>query len=208
MFSKKQDETPWLRYMEFFQEANLYLPTRTVYFGGDTYHEDEVNSCTIGETIKNLQMLEHLSPGYRITLLLNSCGGSWDDGIALHDVIKALKSPVTVIGLGKVYSMGSIILQAGDTRVLTKHTTVLIHDGSEGFYGSPKSFEAWGERSKLTREQSYKIYFDQMVKVNPDITLEDIEQMCSHDTILTAEQAVELGLADEIMENVTKEEQC
>jgi ATP-dependent Clp protease protease subunit len=204
MFAKK-DTYPTLRHMEFFQEANMYIPTRTVYFGGDSYHEDVVNSCTVSKAIKNLHMLEHSDPGETISIILNSCGGSWDDGIALYDVIKSLQSPVVIIGMGKVYSMGSIILQAGDIRVLTNHTTMLIHDGTEGYIGSPKSFEAWGERSKITREQSYNIYYNQMVKKDEKITIKKIEALCSHDTILTAEEAIKIGLADEMLQNITKE---
>lgn len=203
MFGKKDIE-PTMRHMELFHEENLYLPTRTIYFGGNYYNEDEVDSVSVAQVIKNLHILEHQNPGEPIKLELNSCGGSWADGIALYDVIKSLQSPIIIVGLGKLWSMGSVILQAGDYRVLTKHSTVLIHDGSESYGGDPKSFEAWGEQSKVTRKQSYEIYYEQMVKKNPKITIKQIEQMCSHDTILSAEEAVNAGLADEIMENIQK----
>jgi ATP-dependent Clp protease protease subunit len=203
MFEKKE-EVPTIRLIELFHENNLYLNTRTVYFGGDTWNEDEVTSNTVAQVIKNLQILEYQSPGEKINLILNSCGGSWADGIGLYDMIRALKSPVIIIGIGKIYSMGSIIIQAGDYRVVTKHTTTLIHDGTDGYVGTPKSFEAWGNQSKITRQQSYQIYYEQMVKKNPKITLKKIEEMCSHDTILSAEETVNLGLADCIMEDVEK----
>jgi len=206
IFEKKTNPDPAMGNIYSLHDINLYLPTRTIYFGGDTINEDEVNATTIAQTIKNLMVLEHQNPGEPIKLILNSCGGSWFDGIALYDMIKSLASPLIIIAMGKVFSMGSIILQAGDVRVVTKHTTMMIHDGSDGYGGSPKSFEAWGKNSKAVREQSYNIYYNQMVNKNPKITLKKIEQMCSHDTILNAEQCVEMGLADQQMEEVEKYE--
>ena len=131
-----------------FHEHNLFLPTRTIYFGGKDFNEDDdtVNSKTVAEVIKNLHILEHreIAP---ISILLNTCGGSWEDGMGIYDVIKSLKSKVSIIGIGKIYSMGSIILQAGYERVLTKNTYMLIHNGSDGFYGDAKNFERWAKIS-------------------------------------------------------------
>lgn len=184
-----------------YHEHNLYVPTRTIYFGGEMLLEcsDEVNSTTVSSLIKNLHILEtkEIAP---ITLILNTIGGSWEDGIAVYDMIRTLKSEVTIIGFGKLYSMGSIIFQAGIKRILLPHTAMLIHDGSDGFVGNAKDYEKWGEHSKLVREQMYKIYYEQMKKKKSRITLTKIEEMCSHDTILTAEEAVNLGLADEIIQ--------
>lgn len=204
MFDKKPHTKPTIRQMELFHEANLYIPTRTVYFGGDIFNEDEVTSMSVAQVIKNLQILEYQNPGEKITLVLNSCGGSWYAGIALYDVIKALKSPVIIIGVGQIFSMASIILQAGYKRVLTKYTTLMIHDGCDGYIGDPKAFEAWAKQSKITRKQSYEIYKERMIKKNQKITLKQIEKMCSFDYIMGAEEAVNVGLADTIMDYVTK----
>lgn len=192
-----------------FHEYNLFIPTRTIYFAGKTGNiiegevADEVTSSTTAELIKNLQILEHreIAP---ISILLNSCGGSWEDGMAVYDFIKASKSHVTIIGLGKIYSMGSVIMQAGDDRILTQNSYMMIHDGSEGYIGTPRSFEAWAKFSEATRSTMYKIYYDRMKKKNRRITLKEIEKICSHDTIYTAEQAVQVGLADEIIINPIK----
>lgn len=206
MKKKKNGEKicPSIVQMELYHETNVYLPTRTVYFAGSICVEDEVNSVSVAQTIKNLQILEHQDQGKPITLILNSCGGSWEDGIGLYDIIKALKSPVTIIAIGKVYSMGSIILQAGVKRIMTKHTAIMIHDGTEGVFANAKAFESWGDWSKVTRKQMYNIYYSQMKKKNPKITIKKIEDMCGHDAIFTAQEAVDIGLADELMEEVKK----
>lgn len=188
-----------------FHNFNVYFPTRTIYFGGNTHEKDDdvVTSSTVSEVIKNLHILEceKIAP---ISIILNTVGGSWDDGIAVYDLIKSLKSPVIIIGMGKVYSMGTVILQAGYKRILTKNTSLLCHDGSDGYRGETKNFENWAEHSKKIRMIMYNIYYERMKEKNNKIKLNQIEDMCNHDFIINAEEAIELGLADEIMENIKK----
>lgn len=192
----------FLDYINQLHNNNLYIPDRLIYFGAiDTSLEDapdEVNSLTSAQVIKNLYLLEQINHN-QITLILNSIGGSWDDGIAIYDYIKSLKSKVKIVVLGKAWSMGSIILQAGSHRIIYKHTSLLIHDGSEAYAGTSKDFEAWAKRSLITREQMYKIYYEQVKKKRKKITLQQIEDMCNHDFILTGKEIIDIGLADKII---------
>ncbi len=185
--------------MEVFHENNIYIPSRTIYFGSSEpgFDMDTVNAFTVGQTIKNLHVLDKIN-SKPITLLLNTPGGNWEDGMAVYDIIKTLKSRVTIIGMGKIYSMGSIIMQAGHTRLMTENAYMMIHDGSDAYDGNTKSFEAWASHSKITRYKMYNIYFDKMKVKNKKITLEKIELMCAHDKIFTADEAVKVGLADMI----------
>jgi ATP-dependent Clp protease protease subunit len=188
--------------MILFHETNLYIPTRTIYFGGvgvdSSSDNDEVNCRTVSQLIKNLHILETKEIG-PISLLLNTPGGSWEDGIAVYDLINNLKSEVIIIGMGKVWSMGSIIFQAGTKRILMPNSTMMIHDGHDGYVGDAKSFENWAMDSKRVRNIMYNIYYERMKKRNPKITLKDIENMCAHDKILDAKESVEIGLADLVM---------
>jgi len=188
---------------EMFHNHNLYVPNRSIYFGGQGEDADVVTSNTIAQLMKNLHILEHkeIAP---ISILLNTVGGSWEDGIAVYDMIRALKSEVTIIGLGKVYSMGSIILQAGDHRVLTENTYLMIHDGSEGYEGDPKMIERWMEVSKAIRMKMYDIYWRRMKKKNKKLKLFEVEKICAIDTLYSAIEAVNVGLADEIIQGVSK----
>ena len=203
MSKTKRTSDLYLSQISQFHNNNLYLPTRTIYFGGNDDTEvdstsDEVNSLTVAQIIRNLHILEtkQIAP---ISLLLNTLGGSWEDGIAVYDLIQNLKSPVNILAIGKVYSMGSIIFQAGTKRILTSNTLMMIHDGTDGYIGDSKSFEAWAKNSKKVRETMYKIYYERIKEKKPRITLKDIEEMCSHDTIFTAKEAVKIGLADRIL---------
>ena len=188
--------------MILFHETNLYIPTRTIYFGGvgvdSSSDNDEVNCRTVSQLIKNLHILETKEIG-PISLLLNTPGGSWEDGIAVYDLINNLKSEVIIIGMGKVWSMGSIIFQAGTKRILMPNSTMMIHDGHDGYVGDAKSFENCAIDSKRVRNIMYSIYYERMKKRNPRITLKDIENMCAHDKILDAKESVEIGLADSVM---------
>jgi len=190
--------------IEKFHGDNLYLPTRTIYFGkpevfGENSEANEVNCITGGQLIKNLHILNVLDSKEPITLLLNSPGGSWEDGMAIFDVIQTIKAPVIIVGMGKVYSMASVIIQSAYERLLMPHSLFMIHDGFDGYVGDSKSFEAWGKKAEDIRKTMYEIYYNCMKKTNKKITLKQIENMCSHDTILTAEEAVKVGLADSIM---------
>ena len=139
-----------------FHSENLFIPKRIIYFGSNNVNgsdgdsPDEVNPYNVGQLIKNLLVLDYQNHQL-ITLYLNTSGGSWEDGMSLYDTIKSLNSRVNIIGLGKIYSMGSIIIQSGFKRFLTQNTLFLIHDGAEGFAGDSKSYEAWAKISKENR---------------------------------------------------------
>lgn len=191
----------FLANVEKFHSDNLYIPTRTIYFGGTNVLDDdpdEVNCKTAGQLIKNLHILDNKEKG-PITIMLSTPGGNWEDGIAMYDVIKKIKSSVTIMGMGKLYSMGSIIMQAGDRRLLMPNSTMMIHDGSDGFEGNAKDYENWAEFSKHVRKTMYKIYYDKMKKKKTKITLKDVEEMCEHDNWFTAKEAIKVGLADRLM---------
>jgi ATP-dependent Clp protease protease subunit len=198
----KRTSDLFLNNVEKFHADNLYLPTRTIYFGSagidsDT-DNDEVNCRTVAQLIKNLHILE-AKEQKPISILLNTPGGYWEDGIAVYDLIKKLKSRVTIIGMGKIWSMGSIMFQAGNKRILMPNSTIMIHDGKDGFVGDAKSFESWAEDSRRVRHLMYRIYYEQIKKKKSRITMKDIEDLCSHDKIFTAREAVKWGLADKVM---------
>jgi len=177
---------------------------RIIYFGSERHDEETgdeekgVEYASTKKVIKNLLFLDTLNHK-QITLYLNNPGGCEFNGMAIYDIIKKIKSPVKAIGIGQVMSMASIILQACKYRWLTENTTVMIHDGSFSMDSDSKSFEKWGKWSEKFRKKMYKIYYNKMKKKNKKITLAQVEEMCSHDQILSAFQAVGFGLADKVI---------
>jgi ATP-dependent protease ClpP protease subunit len=73
-------------------------------------------------------------------------------------------------------------------------------DGPAGHAG----VEEWAEASKKSRQKMYQIYHNKMKIRNPNITIRQIEKMCAHDKIFSAEEGVALGLADSILKNVNE----
>jgi len=196
---------------EKFLVSNIFIPKRMLYFGSDhntmfpdTDGEPGVDFWSAGILVKNLLFLDSINSN-RIYIFWNSPGGDWNHGIAIYDTIKALKSPVTMIGYCYVRSMGTIVMQACNERLLMTNTGFMIHDGEEAHAGIPKTVESWARESVYSRKLMYKIYYDQMVKKHGkrkyprERTLKQIEEWCGHDTIFRAEQVVALGLADKII---------
>lgn len=182
-------------------DYSVYAPKRLMYIGdgnGTGAEIGEVNSTMAELAIKGLTFLDSWS-SEPITIYLDSLGGDWYNGMGIYDLIQSLKSHVTIIVLGHACSMGSIILQAADERVMGPHSIMMIHDGSEYLNSDCKSVEAWAATIKPTREQMYRIYLDRIRRTRSRYTLKQVEKLCEHDKILTPTQAVELGLADRVL---------
>ncbi len=140
-------------------DYNLHLETRTLYIGDI---EDGDENLGVGPTMSQLVLkafvLFNQTPDKPVTVLLNTFGGCWFNGMAIHDMIKSSPCHVTIDVLGSAMSMGSIILQAGDTRRAHENATLMIHDGYSSANLEARSFENWGDHSKSVRKRMYEIY--------------------------------------------------
>lgn len=175
-----------------FFDYDLHLESRTVYMG-DT-QDSGVDEQMAERLIKAVHLLSLADSQKTIRIVLNSLGGCWFSGMAIYDAIKASPCPVTIEVLGSAMSMGAIILQAADERVLHPNTVIMIHDGYEHVENLPsRSYEAWAKHSKHSRKKMYEIFSSRSGK-----PASYWEKKCSMDTILTAAEAIRLGLADKI----------
>jgi ATP-dependent protease ClpP protease subunit len=206
-------------------EYDIHIPSKTMFvrsaYDDAEYGESGVDSYLSDRAIKNLSVLDQITPDIPITLVLNTPGGDWYHGMAIYDVIKECDSPVHIIGRGQVMSMGSIIMQAGSFRMMSKHAKMMIHDGDSGGWMPSKTTLAWAAEEKNNLRDMYKIYESKMKNVNrsklPDvvrdrflrfgwpikgegITWLEIEQLCTVDLILSAKDALALNLIDAIKE--------
>ncbi len=185
-----------------FYDDGLYIPTRTIYIGtvsSESQDEDSVHGKLAARVIKSIHILDNINRKEPINIILNSPGGCEYNGLAIYDALRSTKSKINITVYGDASSMGSVILQAGDKRYLSTNSMVLIHDGTFSYDGESKNFESWGEESKRLRNVIYKIYYKRMKEIKPRITIKEIEQLCAIDKILTAKEAVRLGLADDII---------
>lgn len=185
-----------------------YLPAKRMIHVGS--HSSEMISgegesgtdCLMSEFfIKAMLHLNSIS-SKPIFIHMNNLGGDWYHGMSMYDAIRASKAHVYGICWGYAMSMGSIVIQACDSRIVTPHCTFMIHDGFESLTGTCKAVEAWGKYTAKLRKLMYEIYLERMKAAKPRMTIKKIEELCSHDSIFTANQAVDNGLADWVLENI------
>jgi len=191
-----------------FHAHDLHIPTRTLWMGSLSVDEEGNQSGTdihmAERLVKNLHVLEIASDKAEdpIVILMENPGGNWDAGMTIYDAIHACKNHVTIVCFGEVMSMGSIILQAADERIMAPNSEMMIHYGEDGFFGDPKSFMNWAKRSERLRTKMEDIYLEKMKEKDGSKNRRHIKALLDEDTILTPELAIELGLADKILVNI------
>lgn len=194
--SKKHEE------IDKFHSYSIYVPTRTLYMGSESINEEHVeggvDAAMVERTIKNLFILESLSQE-PITIIMNNPGGDVNHGLAIYDAIKACRSEVTIRAFGHAMSMGSIILQAGDRRIMAPNASQMIHYGYLGLDGHAKTVYKQAEEFKRIDKWMEKMYLQKINEKLPLFKIGRLQKMLDHDTFLTAQQSVELGLADAIL---------
>jgi ATP-dependent Clp protease, protease subunit len=158
------------------------------------YIFDEIDSDLALEVHKAMDELERASNSEEIQVKIMSPGGDWFDGLSIYDRLRASTCPIRTIGHGLVASTATAVFQAGKFRDLAEHCVFLIHDGTEGFEGEPKSFEAHAEQSKKSRQLLYEIYASKSGRPSSFW-----QTLCLKDTILDAEATVKWGLADRVL---------
>jgi ATP-dependent Clp protease protease subunit len=177
---------------------DVFLRDRKVFLVGQI--DDE--SCN--DLIKKLLYLEAEDSTRKITLFINSPGGEVGSGLAVYDTIRLMKSPVTAVVTGIAASMGSIILLAcdSDKRLMLPSSRVMIHDCSWGRrdMGGKKPFEIQEELNQLkgVNERLVSIIAERTGK-----TIEEISKITQNDAYFSAGEAVEFGLASEIIDAET-----
>lgn len=180
------------------------LPGKRILYLGSHSEAGEEESGTdhrmCEDFVKGLTFLHHIGKTKPITVYMNNLGGCWYNGMAMFDLMRECPCHITMVAIGQVCSMGSIILQAADTRIITKNCVMMIHDGSESLNGSPRSVENWAAHVKSIRYDMYEIYLERIKAKKPRMTVGKVEAMCSADTIFDAKQAVDFGLADWVFE--------
>ncbi len=181
-----------------FFDYDLHVESRTIFIGDsvpDKEHDGEIDSDVCQRVVKAFHILMAAAPDKPINVILNSFGGCWFNGMGIYDTIKACPCHVTVTVVGSAMSMGSIILQAADSRLIYPNATIMVHDGYETRVGDiPQTFVNWADFSKKMRSVMYRIYSERSGR-KPSFW----RQKCRADLILTAKEAKDLGLVDAIV---------
>lgn len=196
----KEDIDRWFDYSYLSSKRMIHIGSHDAEM--ESGEGESGTDCQMSEFF--LKAITHLNriSNQPIVVHMNNLGGDWFHGMSIYDAIRASTAHVYGICWGYAMSMGSIIIQACDSRIVSPNCTFMIHDGTEDLHGPCKSVEAWAKFAAKSRQRMYEIYFSRMKPAKTRITMKRIEELCSHDTIFTAEDAVNYGLADWILETL------
>jgi ATP-dependent Clp protease protease subunit len=167
------------------------LKERIVFIG--TPIDDHVANLAVAQ----LLFLQSEDPGRDIHLYINSPGGSVYAGMAIYDTMQFIQPDVSTVCLGMAMSMGAFLLAGGahSKRYVLPHSTVLIHQPLGGAEGQATDIEITAREIVRLRKEIYE-----MLALHTGQTVEKIAADSDRNYFLSAQQAVEYGLADEVMQ--------
>lgn len=174
-------------------DHHVHLESRTIFLndGDDT---GEIDALVARNFAKAMHLLIHQNKEKPIEIFLNSFGGCWFSGMAIYDIIQSAPCEVNITVMGSAMSMGSIILQAADKRVMYPNATLMLHEGQNSISAEAQTFHNWAKYLDDLRKQMYRIFAKRTGK-----TVTFWKRKCTGaDIILTAKEAKELGLIDSI----------
>ncbi len=168
------------------------LKDRIIFLG------EEVNDSSASVVVAQMLFLEAEDPEKDIHLYINSPGGSVTAGMAIYDTMHYIKCDVETICIGMAASMGAFLLAGGTKgkRLALPNSEILIHQPSGGAQGQATEIEIVAEEILKTRER-----LNEMLAENTGQSLETIQRDTERDNYMTAQEAKDYGLIDEVIEN-------
>ncbi len=166
------------------------LKERIIFLG------EEVTDASASVIIAQLLFLEGEDPEKDIHLYINSPGGSVTAGLAIYDTMQYIKCDVSTICIGMAASMGSFLLAGGakGKRYALPNSEIMIHQPSGGARGQATEIKIVAEHILKTRQK-----LNQILAANTGQSLEKIEIDTERDNFMSAEEAKEYGLVDEVI---------
>jgi ATP-dependent Clp protease protease subunit len=150
--------------------------------------------------VAQLLFLESENPDKDIHLYINSPGGSISAGMAIYDTMQFIKPDVSTLCIGMAASMGAFLLQAGakDKRFALPNSTIMIHQPLGGFQGQATDIEIHAKYILSLRSRLYAL-----MALHTGRTEEEIARDSERDNFLTAKEALDYGLLDQILNKRT-----
>ena len=169
------------------------LKERIVFLNGPV-HDAVAHSITA-----QLILLESNNGTKPIHFYINSPGGVVTSGMAIYDTMQYIKAPVYTYVMGQACSMGSLLAQAGDPghRYMLPHARHMIHQPSGGYSGQATDIQIHAEEIVKLKKELTEIYVKHNSK---EKTFEQLTSDMERDKFMSAQEALEYGLIDEIFE--------
>lgn len=175
-----------------FDIYSRLLSERIVFLG--TPVNDQVANLIVAQLLH----LESEDPDKDIALYVNSPGGSVYAGLAIYDTIQFIKPDVSTICIGVAMSMGALLLAGGakGKRYVLPNSKVLIHQVSGGFQGPASDIEIHAREALNLRRR-----LDEILAKHSGQELEKVEKDTERDYFMTAQEALDYGIVDKIIEH-------
>lgn len=157
----------------------------------------EITPATAGGLIMRLLELQAKQPDRDISLYINSPGGSVDDTLAIYDSMQYMSCDIATFCVGQAASGGAMILAAGTKgkRYALPHSKVMIHQPWGGVSGQASDIKIQAEEILKAKRQ-----LNELLAKHTGRSVEQITEETERDRYLTAQEAVEYGIVDEILE--------
>jgi ATP-dependent Clp protease protease subunit len=166
------------------------LKERIIFLTGPVY--DQVSALICAQ----LLFLESENPNKDIAFYINSPGGVVSAGLAIYDTMQYIRSPLSTVCIGQAASMGSLLLCAGakGKRFALPNARIMVHQPSGGAQGQAADIEIQAREILLLRHRLNEIYV-----THTGQSLDAIERKLERDSYMSAEEAREFGLVDEVV---------
>ncbi|MCR5091009.1 MAG: ATP-dependent Clp endopeptidase proteolytic subunit ClpP [Oscillospiraceae bacterium] len=156
---------------------------------------EEVNDTTASLIVAQLLFLEAQDPDKDIQFYINSPGGSVSAGLAIYDTMQYIKPDVSTICIGMAASMGAFLLSSGakGKRIALPNSEIMIHQPSGGSKGQCTDIQIQAEHILKIKKR-----LNEILAANTGKAVEQIERDCERDYFMSADEAREYGLIDQV----------
>ncbi|MGL1920368.1 MAG: ATP-dependent Clp protease proteolytic subunit [Hyphomicrobiales bacterium] len=167
------------------------LKERIIFINGQ--FEDSMSSIVCAQ----LLFLEAENPNKEISIYINSPGGVVTSGLAIYDTMQFIRPPIATLVMGQACSMGAHILMAGEPgmRRALPNARVMVHQPSGGYQGTAADIERHAQEILDIRSR-----LNDMVVKHTGQKIEAVEAALERDNFMTAQEAKDFGLIDEVVE--------
>ena len=175
---------------------DMLLENRIIFLVG------EISYRMATEVIMKLLYLDNLKRGVEISLYINSPGGSVDDTMAIYDTIRFIGSDVATFCIGRAQSGAAVILASGTKgkRHALPHAKVMLHQPWGGVTGQASDIEIQAEEILKAKKM-----INEILAKHTGLSVEKIAEETERDKYMTAAEALEYGLIDEVLKEPEKE---
>ncbi|MFC1676276.1 ClpP family protease [Planctomycetota bacterium] len=198
------------RHLEMYNQSDRYnlqrqmtlddmlLENRIVFLIG------EISYARATEVIMKMLYLDNKKPGSEISLYVNSPGGSVDDTMAIYDTMRFVSSPISTYCIGRAQSGAAVILAAGakGKRHSLPHAKVMLHQPWGGVTGQASDIKIQAEEILKAKD-----VINELLSKHTGQPIEKIAAETERDRYMTAEEALEYGLIDEVLHEPEEKEE-